>query len=171
MRGNQRCRRRVGPAAERDVRRQCRLLLPGGGETLQQGRHRNAPDDAFGRWVCLTWIICWASLLTGSHALLSGAKDVTETRRWIQWNLDSYQQYGFGLWVASLKPTKQFAGHCGLWSKKSKDGKSCGPEDQAWLSRYTPSAIIRPHTTTTVVMGSPRTSQARTAARTGVRYE
>ena len=46
-----------------------------------------------------------------------------------------------------------------------------GTGAQAWLSRYTPSAIIRPHTTTTVVMGSPRTSQARRAARTGVRYE
>src|SRR6266540_203538 len=46
-----------------------------------------------------------------------------------------------------------------------------GHRNQAWLSRYTPIAIIRPHTTTTVVMGSPRMSQARTAARTGVRYE
>jgi [ribosomal protein S5]-alanine N-acetyltransferase len=43
-----------------------------------------------------------------------GTKDVTETRRWIQWNLDSYQQHGFGLWIASLKPTNQFAGQCGL---------------------------------------------------------
>lgn len=41
-------------------------------------------------------------------------KDVGETRRWIQWNLDSYQQHGFGLWIASLKPTSQFAGQCGL---------------------------------------------------------
>ena len=41
-------------------------------------------------------------------------KDITETRRWIKWNLDSYQQHGFGLWIASLKSTNQFAGQCGL---------------------------------------------------------
>ncbi len=41
-------------------------------------------------------------------------KDISDTRRWIQWNLDSYQQHGFGLWVASLKPTNEFAGQCGL---------------------------------------------------------
>ena len=41
-------------------------------------------------------------------------EDVGETRRWIQWNLDSYQQHGFGLWIASLKSTNQFAGQCGL---------------------------------------------------------
>jgi RimJ/RimL family protein N-acetyltransferase len=39
-----------------------------------------------------------------------GTKDASETRRWIQWNLDSYQQHGFGLWIASLKPTSPFAG-------------------------------------------------------------
>ena len=33
----------------------------------------------------------------------ASTKDVAETRRWIQWNLDSYQQHGFGLWIASLK--------------------------------------------------------------------
>ena len=43
-----------------------------------------------------------------------GTKDAVETRRWIQWNLDSYQRHGFGLWIASLKPTDQFAGQCGL---------------------------------------------------------
>ena len=43
-----------------------------------------------------------------------GTKDVSETRRWIQRNLDNYQQHGFGLWIASLKSTNQFAGQCGL---------------------------------------------------------
>ena len=43
-----------------------------------------------------------------------GTKDVTETRRWVQWNLDSCQEHGFGLWIASLTPTNQFAGQCGL---------------------------------------------------------
>jgi len=40
---------------------------------------------------------------------------------------------------------------------------------QPRFSRYTPLAMMMPQTTTTVVIGSPRKSQARTAARTGVR--
>jgi RimJ/RimL family protein N-acetyltransferase len=37
-----------------------------------------------------------------------GTKDVSETHGWIQWNLDSYQKYGYGLWIA------EFKGQCGL---------------------------------------------------------
>ncbi|MCG8352950.1 MAG: GNAT family N-acetyltransferase [Chloroflexales bacterium] len=43
-----------------------------------------------------------------------GTKDDAETRRWIQWNLDSYAQHGIGLWIATLKDSEQFAGQCGL---------------------------------------------------------
>ena len=43
-----------------------------------------------------------------------GTKDAAETRSWIRWNLDSYQTHGFGLWLASLKSTHEFAGQCGL---------------------------------------------------------
>jgi len=43
-----------------------------------------------------------------------GTKDAPETRSWIRRNLDSYQTYGFGLWVASLRSTREFAGQCGL---------------------------------------------------------
>lgn len=41
-------------------------------------------------------------------------KDEAETKGWIEWNLDSYQKHGFGLWVATLKHTHEFAGQCGL---------------------------------------------------------
>ena len=36
------------------------------------------------------------------------------TRRWIQWNLDNYQKYGFGLWALVLKETGAFIGDCGI---------------------------------------------------------
>ena len=41
-------------------------------------------------------------------------KDEAETKGWIEWNLVSYQKHGFGLWVATLKHTHEFAGQCGL---------------------------------------------------------
>lgn len=40
--------------------------------------------------------------------------DAYGTRRWIQWNLDNYQRYGFGLWAIELKETGRFIGDCGL---------------------------------------------------------
>ena len=36
------------------------------------------------------------------------------TRRWIEWNLENYAQYGFGLWAVILKETEEFIGDCGL---------------------------------------------------------
>ena len=40
--------------------------------------------------------------------------DEAGTRRWINWSLDNYAQYGFGLWAAVLKDTGAFVGDCGL---------------------------------------------------------
>ena len=34
--------------------------------------------------------------------------------RWIRWNLDNYESYGFGLWALVLKETGEFIGDCGL---------------------------------------------------------
>ena len=31
--------------------------------------------------------------------------DEEKTRRWINWNLDNYKKYGFGLWAVVLKET------------------------------------------------------------------
>ena len=35
-------------------------------------------------------------------------------QRWITWNLENYQKYGFGLWAIILKETGEFIGDCGL---------------------------------------------------------
>jgi len=40
--------------------------------------------------------------------------DEERTRRWIDWNLENYAKYGFGLWAAVLKETGEFIGDCGL---------------------------------------------------------
>ena len=40
--------------------------------------------------------------------------DEARTRRWIDWNLENYAQYGFGLWAVALKETGEFIGDCGL---------------------------------------------------------
>lgn len=36
------------------------------------------------------------------------------TMRWLEWSLDNYQKYGFGLWAIRLKETGQFIGDCGI---------------------------------------------------------
>lgn len=36
------------------------------------------------------------------------------TKDWINWNIDNYKKYGFGLWAVTLKSTGQFIGDCGL---------------------------------------------------------
>lgn len=40
--------------------------------------------------------------------------DEKGVRRWIQWSLDNYAQYGFGLWALEIKETGEFIGDCGL---------------------------------------------------------
>ena len=40
--------------------------------------------------------------------------DEARTRRWIEWNLENYAQYGFGLWAVVLKETGEFIGDCGI---------------------------------------------------------
>ena len=37
-----------------------------------------------------------------------------KTKRWIEWNLENYQRYGFGLWAVVLKETGELIGDCGL---------------------------------------------------------
>lgn len=36
------------------------------------------------------------------------------TKKWITWNLDNYEKYGFGLWAIELKETGEFIGDCGI---------------------------------------------------------
>ena len=40
--------------------------------------------------------------------------DADRVRRWITWNLDNYQKYGFGLWAVVLKETGKLIGDCGV---------------------------------------------------------
>lgn len=40
--------------------------------------------------------------------------DESRTRQWIAWNLENYQDYGFGLWAVVLKETGRLIGDCGL---------------------------------------------------------
>jgi RimJ/RimL family protein N-acetyltransferase len=37
-----------------------------------------------------------------------------EVEGWVRWTLGSYEDHGFGLWVAILKDSGEFAGQCGL---------------------------------------------------------
>ena len=48
--------------------------------------------------------------------------DEERTKNWIQWNIENYEKYGFGLWAMVLKETGEFIGDCGL-SLQNIDGK------------------------------------------------
>ena len=40
--------------------------------------------------------------------------DEQGTIRWIRWNLDNYEKYGFGLWALELKESGEMIGDCGI---------------------------------------------------------
>lgn len=44
--------------------------------------------------------------------------DEAKTKSWIEWNLDNYKEYGFGLWAVVLKETGEFIGDCGITIQK-----------------------------------------------------
>lgn len=57
------------------------------------------------------------------HAMLSDPEtmayypapfDEAKTKRWIEWSLDNYEKYSFGLWALILKETGEFIGDCGI---------------------------------------------------------
>ena len=48
--------------------------------------------------------------------------DEERTRGWIEWNLENYKNYGFGLWAVILKETGEFIGDCGI-SIQNIDGE------------------------------------------------
>ena len=37
-----------------------------------------------------------------------------KSKKWIEWNLDNYRTYGFGLWAVILKDDQRFIGDCGI---------------------------------------------------------
>ena len=53
-------------------------------------------------------------------------KSRQETIEWIDWNLRSYREHGFGLWAAIRKDTTHFAGQCGLILQRNVDGRRAG---------------------------------------------
>ena len=40
--------------------------------------------------------------------------DEKDVRGWIQWNIENYAKYGFGLWAVVLKETGRMIGDCGI---------------------------------------------------------
>ena len=40
--------------------------------------------------------------------------DEAGTKRWLDWSMENYRRYGFGLWALTLKETGEFIGDCGL---------------------------------------------------------
>ena len=40
--------------------------------------------------------------------------DEQKVRWWIQWNIENYAKYGFGLWAVVLKETGEMIGDCGI---------------------------------------------------------
>lgn len=50
-------------------------------------------------------------------------KSREETQEWIDWQLESYQVHGFGLWAVILRNSDEFAGYCGLIFQEDVDSK------------------------------------------------
>lgn len=44
--------------------------------------------------------------------------DQERVRGWIDWNIDNYARYGFGLWAVTLKETGELIGDCGMTMQK-----------------------------------------------------
>ena len=40
--------------------------------------------------------------------------DEAKTKRWINWNIENYNTFGFGLWAVILKQNGRFIGDCGI---------------------------------------------------------
>ena len=40
--------------------------------------------------------------------------DAERVKGWIEWNLDNYKKYGFGLWAVILKDSGKLIGDCGI---------------------------------------------------------
>jgi RimJ/RimL family protein N-acetyltransferase len=49
--------------------------------------------------------------------------DEKGTLRWLNWSLDNYEKYGFGLWAIELKETGRFIGDCGI-TMQNIDGET-----------------------------------------------
>ena len=62
----------------------------------------------------------WYEILSDPETMQHYPKpyDADGTLRWINWNLNNYETYGFGLWAIVLKDTGTFIGDCGITMQK-----------------------------------------------------
>lgn len=75
-------------------------------ETEQLGLRELTMDD-FG---------VWHQILSDQETMkfYPSVFDEEHTISWIEWNIENYSRYGFGLWAVILKETNQFIGDCGV---------------------------------------------------------
>lgn len=58
----------------------------------------------------------WYEILSDAETMkhYPAPYDAGGVQRWINWTLDNYTRYGFGLWAVILKENGQFIGDCGI---------------------------------------------------------
>ncbi|MDW2800637.1 GNAT family N-acetyltransferase [Clostridium boliviensis] len=58
----------------------------------------------------------WHQILSDQETMqyYPRAFDKDKTKSWINWNIDNYGKYGFGLWAVILKESNEFIGDCGI---------------------------------------------------------
>lgn len=58
----------------------------------------------------------WYAILSDAETMkhYPAPYDASGVQRWIDWTLDNYAKYGFGLWAVILKETGEFIGDCGI---------------------------------------------------------
>lgn len=58
----------------------------------------------------------WFEILSDEETMKHYPKafDSEKVHNWIQWNIENYNTFGFGLWAVVLKETGQMIGDCGI---------------------------------------------------------
>ena len=58
----------------------------------------------------------WYAILSDAETMMHypAPYDNAGVQRWINWTLDNYDRYGFGLWAMILKESGEFIGDCGI---------------------------------------------------------
>lgn len=92
--------------------------------------------------------IVWHKILSDEEGMKYYPKafDMEKTISWIEWNLDNYSRYGFGLWAVILKETNQFIGDCGITMQNIYGDDKLYPEigyhldKQYWRKGYSSEA-------------------------------
>lgn len=89
-------------------------------------------------------LLTWHQILSDQETMqyYPRAFDMDKTRSWIEWNLDNYSRYGFGLWAIIIKGTDQFIGDCGITMQNIHGDGNLFPEigyhidKQFWCQGY-----------------------------------